>query len=183
MVVPRRAASLEKSDFIASTGLSNWARNIAQPVNFSVRTSVDSRSALAPGTMTIAFSPFADTLIKACPVGCRELILTIPVSTALSCKKARIVLPASSAPVAPIINVAAPIRAAATAWLAPLPPGKCARRRATTVSPGCGNLSTKATTSWLIEPSTQTLSLLLLRAPFNTFVNGSICLTVLMSET
>src|SRR3954470_7714312 len=52
--------------------------------------------------------------------------------------------------------VGAPERAAAMAWLAPLPPPKMAKVDPVTVSPASGALATRATRSVLIAPATRT---------------------------
>ena len=62
--------------------------------------------------------------------------------------------PSRSSPTAPTIRTEAPMRAAATAWFAPFPPGKRSNCRAATVSPGRGSRSIRATKSTLIEPTT-----------------------------
>src|SRR5215212_3242670 len=52
--------------------------------------------------------------------------------------------------------VGAPERAAAIAWLAPLPPPKMAKLEPVTVSPASGALATRATRSVLMAPATRT---------------------------
>src|SRR3954470_20723464 len=52
--------------------------------------------------------------------------------------------------------VGAPERAAAMAWLAPLPPPKMAKVDPVTVSPASGALATRATRSVLMAPATRT---------------------------
>ena len=64
--------------------------------------------------------------------------------------------PASSRPRAPTKVVAAPARAAATAWLRPLPPACSAKSVPRTVSPGAGRRGVEATRSRLALPTTQT---------------------------
>src|SRR6186997_2221456 len=59
-----------------------------------------------------------------------------------------------SSPTAPTMCTCAPRRDAATAWLAPLPPGKRSKVASVTVSPGCGNRSHRATRSRLMLPTT-----------------------------
>ena len=59
-----------------------------------------------------------------------------------------------SAPTAPIMRTRAPSFAAATAWFAPLPPGKRSKLEPGTVSPARGSRSTRATRSRLIDPTT-----------------------------
>src|SRR5581483_9793567 len=64
--------------------------------------------------------------------------------------------PKSSSPTRPSRRTCAPRRAAATAWLAPLPPPPVRRSRPETVSPGVGRRGTKTTRSVLMEPTTAT---------------------------
>src|SRR3954451_6981258 len=59
-----------------------------------------------------------------------------------------------SSPTAPTIRTWAPSRDAATAWFAPLPPGKRSKLASVTVSPGCGKRSQRATRSRLMLPTT-----------------------------
>src|SRR5918997_5637252 len=54
------------------------------------------------------------------------------------------------------MTVSAPERAAAMAWLAPLPPPKMAKVDPVTVSPASGALATRATRSVLMAPATRT---------------------------
>src|ERR1051325_5295718 len=61
----------------------------------------------------------------------------------------------ASSPTAPTKLTLAPIRAAATAWFAPLPPGYRANAASVTVSPTRGaTRSPRATRSSLTEPTT-----------------------------
>ena len=60
------------------------------------------------------------------------------------------------APTAPTIVVRAPARAAATAWLAPLPPRTDVKRVPKTVSPGRGSGEAAAVRSTLMLPTTTT---------------------------
>ena len=80
-------------------------------------------SAFAPEATAIWFSPAASTAISATPVGRRGEPLHAP---RRRCPPPRAAAsassPSSSSPTAPIIRTAAPARAAATAWLALLPP-------------------------------------------------------------
>ena len=54
----------------------------------------------------------------------------------------------------PVNTTSAPSRAAATAWFAPLPPGKRSNVAPETVSPGRGSRSQRATRSRLTDPTT-----------------------------
>ncbi len=62
--------------------------------------------------------------------------------------------PSSSSPTAAIIRTAAPARAAATAWLAPLPPPWRSNVPPVTVSPARGSDGSRTTRSWLTDPTT-----------------------------
>ena len=65
--------------------------------------------------------------------------------------------PNESAPTRPTIRTEAPSRAAATAWLPPLPPWMVSSRSPSTVSPGLGSSRTRTTRSMLMLPSTATV--------------------------
>jgi hypothetical protein len=65
-------------------------------------------------------------------------------------------MPKASSPAQPTIAVRAPRRAAATAWLAPFPPGTVENPLPATVSPGKGSRATRATRSMLRLPTTTT---------------------------
>ena len=112
-------------------------------------------SALAPEATAIWFSPAASTTISATPVGedTRATPLTSMPSRANSATASA---PSSSSPTAPTNATAAPSLAAATAWLADLPPPNCANRPPATVSPAAGSRATATTRSTLIDPTTTT---------------------------
>ena len=78
------------------------------------------------------------------------------VDTPAAWRLARRSRPNASCPRQPCISTRAPARAAATAWLAPLPPGNCANLPPETVSPGAGRRSTYTTRSVLMLPKTYT---------------------------
>lgn len=59
-----------------------------------------------------------------------------------------------SAPVQPQARTRAPHRPAATAWLAPFPPGNVRSERAATVCPGRGSAATDSTRSIIREAMT-----------------------------
>ncbi len=82
------------------------------------------------------------------------MVRSRPVSTPDSSSAVRNRAPKSSVPTAPIIDTVPPARAAATAWLAPLPPGIVRNSRPLTVSPRCGAFATYATRSMFVLPST-----------------------------
>src|SRR5688572_11217360 len=91
--------------------------------------------------------------MPAVPVGCslRWSTRSMPSATA----SARASCAPTSSPSAHTNRVDAPARAAATAWLKPLPPGP-AEYAPTRVSPGCGNASQRHTWSTLKDPTTTT---------------------------
>src|SRR5215204_2115959 len=113
---------------------------------------------LAPGETMMVFSPSGVTVIKAEPVGTPERLSTRLASTPLSRRFFTSSSPKGSSPTLPNMATSAPRRAAATAWLAPLPPGKRESWAPVTVSPGSGRRLTLRTKSWLIEPTTNTLA-------------------------
>ena len=106
---------------------------------------------LAPEATMIVFSPERSTTMKACPVGAvsrRTELLSIRASAMVAASTS----PASSVPTAPMKHVGAPARAAATAWLSPLPPGYLFADSARMVSPGDGMRSTVNTVSRFALP-------------------------------
>ena len=84
------------------------------------------------------FSPASSTTIRATPVASSGSVTSPATSTPSASSAARAAVPNASSPTAPMKNVRAPSRAAATAWLPPLPPWCCAKRPPMTVSPGSG---------------------------------------------
>ena len=110
----------------------------------------------APPATAIRFSPWASTMMSATPVASPGRVTTPVTSTPSASSVARASAPKPSSPIAPMNQVGAPRRAAATAWFAPLPPWCLAWRPPITVSPGPGNRSTVTTRSTLIEPTTMT---------------------------
>ncbi|CAM5442326.1 hypothetical protein SCYAM73S_03701 [Streptomyces cyaneofuscatus] len=120
----------------------------------AARTSSGVRRPLAPGDTTMLLSPEGSTVISATPVGApptRTPSVSTPAARWLSSNSR----PWSSSPTRASSAVRAPNRAAATAWLAPLPPGWTARSEPSTVSPGAGRRSTPITRSALAEPTTR----------------------------
>ena len=75
---------------------------------------------------------------------------------AFGLERGRAPVPNASSPTAPTKSSRRPSRAAATAWLPPLPPWCCANRPPMTVSPGPGSCSVVTTRSTLTEPTTMT---------------------------
>jgi hypothetical protein len=100
----------------------------------------DVKSAFTPEFTTIVFSAFASTVMSAVPVS--PAVMRVASVTPAPRRLLRSSAPASSSPSSATNVVAAPARAAATAWLAPLPPGCRAPPVASTVSPGAGMAST-----------------------------------------
>lgn len=81
-----------------------------------------SSSWLAPEATAMAFSPSASTMTAATPVGARPIASRL-VSTPAWRRSAGASRPKSSSPMQPTSHVRSPSRAAATAWLPPLPSG------------------------------------------------------------
>lgn len=103
------------------------------------------------------FSPSCETKISAVPVGVSLAVKRASVlmpSAANCCRRAA--APASS-PRHETKATSPPRRAAATAWLAPLPPLDCMKRASPTVSPGRGRCLTQAIMSMLVLPITRIL--------------------------
>ena len=112
---------------------------------------------LAPGATAMQFSPSCETKISAVPVGVSLAVKRASVlmpSAANCCRRAA--APASS-PRHETKATSPPRRAAATAWLAPLPPLDCMKRASPTVSPGRGRCLTQAIMSMLVLPITRIL--------------------------
>jgi hypothetical protein len=101
------------------------------------------------------FSPAADTAMSAVPVGSGTVRTSSVTPSAARLARSRV--PGSSSPNAPTNVVSAPARAAAVAWLLPLPPAWVANPVASTVSPGAGIRSTWLTRSRLPLPTTTTV--------------------------
>src|SRR4249919_1798216 len=107
-------------------------------------------SAFAPGATAIWFSPPASTRISATPVGAStRAAASVRRSSCGNASSAKTSVPTEQTRV-----TSAPRRAAATAWLAPLPPLTRAKVASVTVSPGRGSRSTRATRSRLTLPTT-----------------------------
>ena len=111
----------------------------------------------ASGTMTMLFSPVREsTRMWATPVA-PSTSSTQPTSTWSARSASRATAPNGSRPTAPTIRVVAPERAAATAWLAPLPPSSVENRVPDTVSPGRGRGEAVTVRSTLMLPTTTTV--------------------------
>ncbi len=92
---------------------------------------------LAPGITTMALDPESSTTMCAVPLG-PSAVCSKSVSTPACSRPSRSWAPYASSPTAPIIVTSPPAWAAATAWLAPLPPGTVRNSRPVTVSPRSG---------------------------------------------
>ena len=128
-------------------------------------------SRFAPGATVIMFSPAWSTVIIAIPVGTPAATRT-PVSSTPSARSAcRSAAPNSSSPTQPTIAMvmpaAPPSRAAATAWLAPLPPGAKTAAPPSTVAPGPGSAGTVTAMSMFRLPSTVSRATLATIAPYS----------------
>ena len=119
---------------VAAIGVSNCATQTSSSRG-SWRTISLVKWRLAPEATVMALSPWA-TWISATPVAGPSISRTPEQSTSLSARKARRLLAKASLPTAPIIAVGTPSRAAATAWLRPLPPGRNDTVAPSSVSPG-----------------------------------------------
>jgi hypothetical protein len=132
-----------------------WARTTSPGPSGTASTSADKTLALAPATTAIMFSPPAlSTMISATPVELSTTVFTCERSTPPDLNSSSALSAWTSSPTAPIITTSAPARRAASAWLAPLPPGALANDGPCTVSPGFGRRSTRAVRSRLIDPGT-----------------------------
>ena len=109
----------------------------------------------APEATTIIFSPSAATDIIATPLRAFESFITWVVFILSSTNPCISMLPKSSFPTLPTMVTSPPMRAAATAWFAPLPPGNVSKSPPRTVSPGFGEWGTRTTRSILILPTTR----------------------------
>ena len=158
-----RCAAQRAALMTASSGTSKPSRQTACAGGSSVATSAStmapSRRALAPEATAIWFSPCSSTTIRARPVWVSSMTWQRVVSTPASLRPASALRPRSSPPTAPSIVTCAPTRAAATAWLALLPPFCWMKRLPSTVSPGPGSSVTPTIRSTLMEPATTTAGL------------------------
>ena len=111
---------------------------------------------LAPGATTMRFSPDWSTAIMARPVGTPGTTRVRAALTPSARRAASSRRPKSSSPTQPAIRTPAPSRAAATAWLAPLPPGVKRAAEPSTVTPGAGSRGTVTEMSMFRLPSTVT---------------------------
>ena len=110
--------------------------------------------ALAPGATTMQFSPSSSTVISAIPEGESGSEKRNSEFSFSDRKSSFVWRPNRSSPVF-AIRVTFPFSlAAATAWLAPLPPGFVRKSPPKMVSPGRGSLEVFITMSVLVLPMT-----------------------------
>src|SRR6185437_7100925 len=117
-------------------------------------TSAGANRSLAPLATMMRFSPSAATRISAAPVGASRITRTPEVCTPNVLKLRMVSAPSRSPPTAATISTLAPHRAAATAWLAPLPPNPMSKPVPNTVSPPLGTTSLMNCRSVLALPTT-----------------------------
>ena len=140
---------------MAAAGTSALITSAAASVaSLTALTSAGPASRFAPGATVMMFSPPLSTVIMASPVGTPRTVRTAASLTPSATRAARSALPKSSSPTQPAISTSPPSRAAATAWLAPLPPGAKAAAPPSTVAPGAGSRGTVTEMSMFRLPST-----------------------------
>ena len=173
IVVTPWSFACRKRPSVTACGVSNWATRKSACSNKSVTwpTAVMVNAWLAPPYTKMSFWPLSSTVTRALPVACCWSVRTWAVSMWFACNCLIITRPSLSSPIAPIKAVWAPERAAATAWLAPLPPGATCLSIALIVSPGCGKCSTRYVVSMLMLPSTIT-RLAIASSPNLTLLSG-----------
>ncbi|MNV85457.1 hypothetical protein D3C71_1794210 [compost metagenome] len=115
---------------------------------------------MAPLTTTILLSPSART-IWAVPLSAHVTGSTLFTETPFDLKLFKMTSPKLSSPTRPTILTSAPSRAAATAWLAPFPPGTILKLSPSTVSPAPGRLLEVTTRSTAQLPITPILTILI----------------------
>ena len=140
--------------FCSST-TSAFRSSVRMPARYSGVT-----RALAPGITVMALS-FSATTIMARPLETPGTVAMCAVCTPLARRFSMSRGPKPSSPTQPNIVTSAPRRAAATAWLAPLPPGRSLRSLALTVSPGRGMRAESAVMSMLMLPITAIFRMML----------------------
>ena len=102
------------------------------------------------------FSPSGMSRMAAVPLGVPAMRSTAWVSMPSACSAASSAAPWASCPTAPSIATRAPWRAAATAWLAPLPPPSVSKPLPVSVSPGAGRRGVRMRRSMFRLPTTST---------------------------
>ena len=147
------ARAERKAPTTASGGTSRGARAMLAPRNRSTWAAVKSGVShpLAPGMTTMRLAPAASTSMSAVPLA-PSTSATADVSMPSAASWSRIHPPPSSVPAAPTRATDAPARAAAIAWLSPLPPRWRSRAVPVTVSPLSGIRVTRTTRSTLRLP-------------------------------
>ena len=113
-----------------------------------------SSAPFAPSATAIWLRPSRSVQMEAQPVAWPGSTRSAVSPTPAACSPASAAAASASSPTAPIICTAAPSRAAATAWLAPLPPGCTVSRSAISVWPGIGMRSSRKIRSALMDPNT-----------------------------
>ena len=140
----------------ASRGISPWRRRTWWSCLWAAfRACSGSNNMFAPRATTIVFWPRSFRVIPAVPVADRSMEWTIVQSICSERSFMIISVPSGSGPIAPQKEVIAPRRAAQTAWLAPLPPGKTPTTSPRTLSPGRGKSVTRSTLSSTMLPTTR----------------------------
>jgi len=134
-VQARRAAST------AASGTSSWQTTTSAERTTSPARSISAGDSFAfdPATTMIEFSAAASTMTRARPDG-PSVTEKADTSTPSALRASARIWPAASSPRKPTKDTAAPIRAAACAWLLPLPPGPSEYAVASSVSPGRGSV-------------------------------------------
>src|SRR5471032_3326409 len=163
--LPRLSASSTAWRTVAS-GVSSCSTTMLACTNKSRAASMWAglSKSLAPPAMTMLFCPLASTRIEATPVAAPASVLTWLSSMPSARSAARSVTPKPSSPTQPTMATGtrpALRRAAATAWLAPLPPAMVAKAPPASVSPGSGMRGTRSTRSILILPITTIMTVFL----------------------
>ncbi len=116
-----------------------------------------SSSALfAPGTPIMRFSALSTIVINATPDAWSGSRVTPAVSTWSAWSAAGSMAPKTSLPTRPTMLAVAPMRAAATAWFAPFPPGAVKKLCPRSGSPQSGKRGARTTRSILMLPKTTT---------------------------
>ena len=149
LALARRAAA-----WTSATGTSSCSTSVVPGPSSASGMLTARASRLAPPATAIRLRPSPSTQTAAQPVG-PSLSSTPLASTPASRRLSRIIVPNTSRPTRPTMATFAPSRTAATAWLAPLPPGTERYPVPSTVSPGRGRAGRANTRSMLIEPKTR----------------------------
>ena len=154
-VIPIDAASVATYSTV-SMGVSSCVIINRAFLNFSFATLISSgpSAPLAPEATTMQFSPWSSTVIRATPEGSILSLTMHDVSIPSFSNSSIDCLPKTSKPVFAMNTTRAPSLAAATAWLAPLPPELMKKVPPNMVSPGCGKWDALMTMSVLVLPTT-----------------------------